>query len=136
MSKVFDYPSLAEISKLLKRKKINLIFAVTEDRRSEYEQMSNLLKEKGRVATLAANSSNILEIIKQSYHDILTKVVLRDNSSALVDLRYYSTCGRDVKKEKMTSECGGVQEGNIYNFRIELSMKDCPKDQKLWVRRL
>ncbi|XP_011300911.1 integrin beta-nu [Fopius arisanus] len=136
MSKVFDYPSLAEISRLLKQKKINLIFAVTEDRRLEYEQIASLLKEKGRVATLAANSSNILEIIKQSYHDILTKVVLRDNSSALIDLRYYTNCGKPGHVEKITSECSSIQEGMIYDFRIELSLNDCPKNQEFWTQRI
>ncbi|XP_063975895.1 integrin beta-nu-like [Diachasmimorpha longicaudata] len=136
MSKFFDYPSLAEISRLLNRKKINLIFAVTEDRRSEYEQIAGLLKEKARVATLTSNSSNILEIIRQSYHDILTKIVLRDNSSAPVDLRYYSNCGKVGRKKKITSECDDIQLGKIYNFTIELSLKDCPKDSKLWTQRI
>ncbi|XP_074102068.1 integrin beta-nu isoform X1 [Cotesia typhae] len=131
-SKIFDYPSLAEISRLLKQRKVNLIFAVAEDRRFEYEQIAVLLEEKARVATLAANSSNILEIIKQSYRDIVTKVVLRDNSTDLIDVKYYSKCGNSDKPEIMTSECSGIQEGQVYDFKIELSLADCPTNESLW----
>ncbi|XP_034935978.1 integrin beta-nu [Chelonus insularis] len=136
MSKAFDYPSLAELSRLLKQRKVNLIFAVTEDRRSEYEQIAYLLQEKARVATLAANSSNILEIIEKSYHDILTKVVLRDNSTDLINIKYYSKCGDNKNPEKMTSTCEGIQEGEVYTFRIVLSLDDCPRNESLWRQKI
>lgn len=133
MSTAFDYPSLAEISRLLNRHKVILIFAVTEERRQEYEEIAYLLQEKARVATLAANSSNILEIIEKSYHDIVSRVVLRDNSTGPIDVRYTSNCGKKSGTMVITSECKKVHEGRVYDFKLQLSLADCPKNESLWV---
>ncbi|XP_076243950.1 integrin beta-nu [Calliopsis andreniformis] len=131
LSKEYDYPSLAEIFKLLKENKVNIIFAVTEDRRSEYEQISELLEEKARVATLSKDSSNILEIIEKAYHEITKKVVLRDNSSSPLRLEYFSSCGKNGPK-LATSECDGIEEGQVYDFELVLSFEEYPRNQSLW----
>lgn len=129
----YDYPSLAEISRLLHERKVNLIFAVTEDRRHEYEMIADLLKEHARVATLTRNSSNILEIIEGAYHDIVSRVVLRDNSTGPLHLRYLSACGQETD-ERSTSECDGIQEGQVYEFKVVISTDECPRNESLWVR--
>lgn len=135
LSTKYDYPSLAEVSRLLQENKVNLIFAVTEDRRPEYEQIAGLLKEKANVATLTSNSSNILEIIETAYHELVTKVVLRDNSSSPLRLEYFSTCGKKNNRESSTSECDGIEEGEVYDFRVVLSFDKCPRNESLWVRK-
>jgi len=132
----YDYPSLAEVSRLLQERKVNLIFAVTEDRRREYEMIADLLKEQARVATLTRNSSNILEIIKSAYHDIVSRVVLRDNSTGPLHLSYLSTCGEAAGVERNISECDGIQEGQVYEFKVIVSVDECPKNESLWVRNI
>lgn len=134
-AKEYDYPSLAEISRLLQDHKVNLIFAVTEDRREEYELISDLLKEKARVATLADSSSNILEIIESSYHEIVSKLVLRDNSSEPLKLEYFSNCGKEDGESIIVNkaECDGIQEGQVYEFKVVFSMGSCPRNESLWV---
>lgn len=129
----FDYSSLAELSRLLQEQKINLIFAVTEDRRAEYELAAALLKKKARVATLTSDSSNILEIIESAYHEITSKVILQDNSSSPLRVEYFSKCGNANASEWNTSECSGVQDGELYDFKVVLSLDRCPKDVNLWV---
>lgn len=133
MAKKYDYPSLAEVSRLLREHKVNLIFAVTEDRRHEYELIASLLKEQARVATLTRNSSNILEIIESAYHEIVSKVVLRDNATGPLHLKYLSTCGGKTSMESDTSECDGIQEGQVYEFKIIVSVDECPRNESLWV---
>lgn len=133
LAKEYDYPSLAEVSRLLQERKVNLIFAVTEDRRREYELIADLLKEHGRVATLTRNSSNILEIIESSYHDIVSKVVLRDNSTGPLRLEYLSACGGQAGSVSGTSECEGIQEGRVYEFKVVISVDECPRNESLWV---
>ncbi|RLU15411.1 hypothetical protein DMN91_012405 [Ooceraea biroi] len=128
----YDYPSLAEVSRLLQERKVNLIFAVTDDRRHEYEMIADLLKEQARVATLTRNSSNILDIIESAYHDIVSKVVLRDNSTGPLRLRYLSACGQEVGVEWSTSECDGIQEGQVYEFKVVVSADACPRNESLW----
>lgn len=133
MAKEYDYPSLSEVARLLQEHKVNVIFAVTEDRRHEYELIADLLKEHGRVATLTRNSSNILEIIESSYHDIVSKVVLRDNSTGPLRLEYFSACGEQAGLESSTSECDGIQEGQVYEFKVVISVDECPRNESLWV---
>lgn len=133
VAKEYDYPSLAEVSRLLQERKVNLIFAVTEDRRHEYEMIADLLEQQARVATLTRNSSNILEIIESSYHDIVSKVVLRDNSTGPLRLEYLSACGGEAGSESSTSECEGIQEGQVYEFRVVISVDECPRNESLWV---
>ncbi|KAG7198720.1 hypothetical protein KM043_001711 [Ampulex compressa] len=132
LAKRYDYPSLAEVSRLLQENKVNLIFAVTEDRRREYELIGELLREKARVATLTSDSSNILEIVESAYHEIVSKVLLRDNSTGPLRLEYFSACGNSASGEESTSECGGIQEGNVYDFRVVFSVEECPRNEKLW----
>ncbi|XP_076291561.1 integrin beta-nu [Lasioglossum baleicum] len=134
MSTTFDYPSLAEVSRLLKDNKVNVIFAVTEERRQEYEFIADLLEEKARVATLANDSSNILQIIKSSYHDLITKVVLRDNSTGPLRMQYFSNCSKENEIE--TEECGGIEEGKLYDFKVVLSFDQCPRNESLLKQRV
>lgn len=128
----YDYPSLAEVARLLQERKVNLIFAVTEERRREYELIADLLREHARVATLASNSSNILEIVESAYHDIVSKVVLRDNSTGPLRIDYRSACGGQVTTS--TAECDGIQEGRVYEFKVAISVDECPRNESLWVR--
>ncbi|CAK9828369.1 Integrin beta-nu [Anthophora retusa] len=128
----FDYPSLAELSRLLQKHKINLIFAVTEDRRREYELIAALLQEKARVATLSNDSSNILEIIENSYHQITSKIILRDNSSSSLHVKYFSNCTRKDTSDENNSECDDVQVGQVYDFKVVLSIDKCPADKNEW----
>ncbi|CAL7940439.1 unnamed protein product [Xylocopa violacea] len=132
LAKKYDYASLAELSRLLQEYKVNIIFAVSEDRREEYEQTAMLLKEKARVATLSSDSSNILQIIKNAYHQITSEIVLRDNSSNPLQIQYFSNCGSGDASKWSTSQCNYVQEGQIYDFDVVLSFDKCPKDKSLW----
>ncbi|XP_011864288.1 PREDICTED: integrin beta-nu isoform X1 [Vollenhovia emeryi] len=132
LAKKYDYSSLAEVSRLLHERKVNLIFAVTEDRRHEYELIANLLKQQARVATLTRNSSNILEIIKSAYHEIVSKVVLRDNATDPLHIRYLSACGSEKSVESNTFECDGIQEGQVYEFKVIVSTGECPRNESLW----
>lgn len=127
----FDYSSLAELSRLLQEHKINLIFAVTEDRRNEYEETTKLLREKATVATLSNDSSNILEIIESAYRRITSKVILRDNSSSPLKIQYFSNCNEKNTSEWNTSECDDIKQGKEYDFKAVLSFNKCPKDKKL-----
>lgn len=61
----YDYPSLEEIYRELLKRKISVIFAVTEKVITTYREMSNLMKEISNVELLKADSSNILELIKK-----------------------------------------------------------------------
>lgn len=127
----YDYPSLAEISRLLQERKVNLIFAVTKDSRRDYELIARLLRGKASVGTLSDDSSNILEIIESAYRQITSKVILHDNSTSPLRVEYLSNCGNDSVPEWSTFECDHVEEGRVYDFKAVLSFDKCPEDQNL-----
>ncbi|XP_017881120.1 integrin beta-nu-like [Ceratina calcarata] len=127
----FDYPSLAELSRLLQQNKVIVIFAVTEDRRNEYEHIAKLLRGKANVGTLSYDSSNILDIIKSAYHQITSKVILHDNSTSPLRVKYLSNCGNENTHEWNTFECDHIEEGEVYDFKVVLSFDKCPEDQNL-----
>lgn len=61
----YDYPSLEEIYHELLKRKINVIFAVTENIENTYRQMWNLMKDVSEVGILKNDSSNILDLIRK-----------------------------------------------------------------------
>lgn len=61
-----DYPSLAQIARAIEANNINLVFAVTTDQLSIYEQLSANIK--GSIAgRVAEDSSNVVELVKDQY---------------------------------------------------------------------
>lgn len=63
----YDYPSLEEIYREATKRKINVIFAVTDDVVSTYREMSELMKEISNVEILSKDSSNIVSLIQKRY---------------------------------------------------------------------
>ena len=75
-SLIQDYPSLGHISRLVQDNAINLIFAVTEDVSSTYNEFS-LRIPGSSVGKLAEDSENIVDIIRDKYQQISSSVELR-----------------------------------------------------------
>lgn len=65
-SLILDYPSVAQINFKAKEERVNLIFAVTEDRESIYKELSNHI-EASTVSKLESDSSNIVQLIEEQY---------------------------------------------------------------------
>ena len=73
----FDYPSIGQIIDVINREQILVIFAVTEDQKSTYQQLKNLLPN-AEVGVLSGDSSNVIEIIAAQYSALRQKVELRN----------------------------------------------------------
>ena len=69
-----DYPSLGQISQLVKNHSLNVIFAVTEKVQSGYQEFSRYISGS-RVGTLDENSENIVELIHDIYQVNLPNIV-------------------------------------------------------------
>ncbi|MCV4753361.1 hypothetical protein OFC37_28240, partial [Escherichia coli] len=74
-STTMDYPSLGLMTEKLSQKNINLIFAVTENVVSLYQNYSELIPGT-TVGVLSDDSSNVLQRIVDAYGKIRSKVEL------------------------------------------------------------
>ena len=118
-SLIQDYPSLGHISRLVQDNAINLIFAVTEDVSSTYNEFS-LRIPGSSVGKLAEDSENIVDIIRDKYQQISSSVELRDTAQSGVKLRYYTSCLGSLVQER--NRCDQLKAGDSVNFIVNIEV--------------
>jgi len=128
-----DYPSVAQINRVAKQENINIIFAVTSEQTSVYTRLSTMI-EGSSTGQLTANSSNIVELVKSEYRKITRKLIMKDNATAPVHIRYFSSCKGGPEVE--TNVCDNLHVGDEVSFRMEVSLDSCPADRSLWRQRI
>ncbi len=68
---ILDYPSIAQINSVVKKKAINIIFAVTDDQVPTYNsRQGRILRgsiEGSAVGLLTSDSSNIVQLVTEEY---------------------------------------------------------------------
>lgn len=122
----YDYPSIAQIFRLLDKYKVNVIFAVTESVKDHYDSLHELLKDFTYVAKLESDSSNILKLVKTGYEDIVSVVDFEDNaSSGPAKVRYFSDCGVKGGSLVETTRCTGVEYGMTLNYEAHITLDAC-----------
>lgn len=99
-----------------------------------YKKLNEIIPNFSYVTQLHSDSSNILNVIKKGYEDVVSVVQFNDNASYPVQLTYFSNCNKEFQKLNQTSSCYGVKEGKKYEFFVEARIDKCPEDPKLWVR--
>ncbi|CAN8201938.1 unnamed protein product [Coccothraustes coccothraustes] len=124
-----DYPSLGLMTEKLSQKNINLIFAVTDTVVGLYQNYSELIPGT-TVGTLSRDSSNVLQLIVDSYGKIRSKVELevRDLPEEL-SLTFNATCLNDEVIPGLKS-CMGLKIGDTVSFSIEAKVRGCPQEQQ------
>ncbi|XP_026495525.2 integrin beta-nu [Vanessa tameamea] len=125
---VYDYPSIAQIYRLLDKYKVNVIFAVTENVKDHYDSLHNLLSDFTYVAKLESDSSNILKLVKMGYEDIVSVVNFEDDSSSgPIKVTYFTDCGVKGGSLIEAKRCTGVGYGMTLNFEAHVSLESCPE---------
>ena len=118
-----DYPSLEQIHKVVTESKVNVIFAVPEESIDVYKQLSEHLPGS-TTALLRNDSSNIVELIRDNFKKIASRVEFRDNSSSAVQIKYMSSCLGRGKGE--TNICHNIGVGETVEFDVEIKVTECP----------
>ncbi|XP_053610846.1 integrin beta-nu [Plodia interpunctella] len=122
----YDYPSIAQVYRLLDEYKVNVIFAVTNDVKIHYDQLHELLKDFTYVAKLESDSSNILKLVKMGYEDFVSVVDFEDNSNlGPIKIKYFSDCGEPGGPLVETTRCTGVEYGMTLNYEAYLTLESC-----------
>ncbi|KAH8412694.1 hypothetical protein KR009_004851 [Drosophila setifemur] len=125
----FDYPSVEEMYRELLRRKINVIFAVTEERVNTYREVSELMKDISYVDILSKDSSNILELIKESYESFIKRTQFSDNSPDFINLEYYTDCGGQFPTLRKRNYCNNVSLGKEIDFYVDVTLKKYPENK-------
>lgn len=122
-----DYPSLSQIVRVVQQSKINLIFAVPEEAFHVYDTMSKFI-EGSSVGTLAGDSSNIVQLVRDQYYKIRSEVVLKDNAPDFLKVSYRSRCLRGSGSKSQTNACDGIRVGDEVEFEVSVELAHCPND--------
>lgn len=95
-----------------------MIFAVTKPTISIYEQLSKNI-EGASVGALEADSSNIVELIKEQYQQISSTVEMKHNASSAVSLKFHSRCLNSSGALVNTNKCENikVKGGSLVSLR-------------------
>ncbi|XP_052267256.1 integrin beta-PS-like isoform X1 [Dreissena polymorpha] len=121
-----DYPSVSQISTKIRENSINVIFAVTEDQLNVYEKLSKYI-EGSEATKLAADSSNIVQVIKNNYQRITSKVEMNTQFAENITVKFMSSCKTGGEKIE-TKSCEGLSIGDSVTFDIYVSVSDCPAE--------
>ncbi|CAK9304234.1 unnamed protein product [Gordionus sp. m RMFG-2023] len=128
-----DYPSVSQIIQKVREKAVNIIFAITGEQLPIYQKFSEIL-EGSTVGQLANDSSNIVELVKENYNKITSKVELKDNALPNITVSYESSClGTKSKKTKL---CEGLKVGDTVTFDVTVTLESCLKGQNIFDLRI
>lgn len=125
---VLDYPSLALMTEKMSENNINLVFAVTSYVVSLYKDYSHLIPGS-TVGTLDRDSGNVIELIKEAYAKIRSKVELELlEVPDELNLVFNATClnGEIIPGLK---SCSGLKIGDTVSFSVEAQLRSCPKEK-------
>ncbi|KAL4222041.1 Integrin beta-1 [Mactra antiquata] len=121
-----DYPSVSQISTKIRENSINMIFAVVEDQLPVYNRLSQYI-EGSEATKLANDSSNIVEVIKNNYKRITSKVQMNTQFAENITVKFKSSCKGGEFSE--TNSCDDLSIGDSVTFEVAVSVSDCPTEE-------
>ncbi|CAI9570099.1 unnamed protein product, partial [Staurois parvus] len=128
MSHYYDYPSISHLVQKLTENNIQTIFAVTEEFQPIYKELKNLIP-KSAVGTLSSNSSNVIQLIIDSYNSLSSELILENSKlSEGVTINYTSFCKNGViRTGENGRKCSNISIGDLVEFEISVTAHKCPK---------
>ncbi|XP_075443846.1 integrin beta-1 isoform X3 [Ascaphus truei] len=128
MSHYYDYPSIAHLVQKLSENNIQTIFAVTEEFQPVYKELKNLIP-KSAVGTLSANSSNVIQLIIESYNSLSSELILENSKLPEgVTISYKSYCKNGVTGTGENGrKCSNISIGDEVQFEISVTADKCTK---------
>lgn len=109
-SNKFDYPSVGQLAQKLAENNIQPIFAVTKKMVSTYEKLTEIIP-KSAVGELSDDSSNVVQLIKNAYNKLSSRVFV-DHSIVpdALKVTYDSFCSNGQSMvDQPKGDCDGVQ---------------------------
>ncbi|XP_038605278.1 integrin beta-2 [Tachyglossus aculeatus] len=136
-SNEFDYPSVGQLALKLAENNIQPIFAVTKKMVKIYEKLTEIIP-KSAVGELSEDSSNVVQLIKDAYNRLSSRVFL-DHSTLPDTLKvtYDSFCkNSSIKKDQPKGDCDNVKINEEITFQVKVVATECVKNQSFVIRPL
>ncbi|XP_038049390.1 integrin beta-1-like isoform X2 [Patiria miniata] len=120
----YDYPSIGHLNVRMREQNVIPIFAVTAKQMSLYQTLARFI-EGSTVGTLAQDSSNVVQLIKDNYEKITSRVEIVDNSPENLAVSYTSRC-LDEAPRPNSKVCTGLRLGETVSFDVSVEATSCP----------
>lgn len=136
-SNEFDYPSVGQLAHKLAESNIQPIFAVTKKMVKTYEKLTEIIP-KSEVGELSEDSSNVVQLIKNAYNKLSSRVFL-DHSGlpSTLKVSYDSFCSKgEPKLDQPRGDCDGVQINVPVTFQVKVTASECVQEQSFTIRAL
>ncbi|XP_014209890.1 integrin beta-PS-like [Copidosoma floridanum] len=133
-STILDYPSISHINVKAKEKAINIIWAVTADYISIYEKLAENV-QSSHASVLKADSSNIVDLVRDQYNKIRSSVEMRHNlpsTSDHITVNFLSKCLNGDGAKANTNKCSNLKTGDAVEFEVEITVTKCPESRSEW----
>ncbi|XP_071476927.1 integrin beta-1-like [Diadema antillarum] len=134
MSHYLDYPSISHLNAKMRENSIIPIFAVTEQEYAVYNNLTQYI-EGATAGILAIDSKNIVELVKDNYNKITSRVEVVDDAPENITIHYVAHCPGGVVKQG-SQVCESLKLGDTVNFTMTITATGCPanKFQQFTVR--
>nr|XP_053629531.1 integrin beta-PS-like isoform X2 [Cherax quadricarinatus] len=120
-----------KISEMADSRRMQLIFAVTQEQEPLYSHLKELIPRTS-FSILEQDSSNIISILTSQVKDIINRVTINvEGASDAISVQLYSKC-KDEKLEERT-QCNNLNAGDEVEFKVVIQVNKCPKDQDEWM---
>uniref|UniRef100_A0A3Q3QK69 Integrin beta n=1 Tax=Monopterus albus TaxID=43700 RepID=A0A3Q3QK69_MONAL len=135
-SSEMDYPSVGQLAVQLEKNNIQPIFAVTKNVENVYKQLSKMIP-KSEVGVLSSDSSNVVQLIKDAYNRLSSKVTLtHDNLPDNVRVVYTPICDHAVPAGDSEGVCDNVRVGQEISFNVTVTADSCMENKSFIIRPL
>jgi len=130
-STIQDYPSVSQINTKVIQNSIHIIFAVTKEQYEVYRKLSEHIE--GAIAdTLSADSSNIVELLRNQYDKISSSIELKDTASSHIKVDYYTSCLDPNGPMQKGNKCDGLKVDSEVTFQLDVKVTKCPANRAEW----
>ncbi|XP_045622174.2 integrin beta-PS isoform X1 [Procambarus clarkii] len=128
---ILDYPSVGEIREMVEKSGVHLVFAITGDQEPLYNHLKDLIPRTS-YNILAADSSNIIDILSSKVKDVISRVSLSvEGSTEDISVKLYSNCSGGSWEEH-TAACTNLDAGDEVTFEARVLVSKCPEDKEEW----
>ncbi|KAM8818752.1 integrin beta-2-like [Rhynchonycteris naso] len=132
-----DYPSVGQLTHELAESNIQPIFAVTKRMVGTYEKLTEIIP-KSAVGELSEDSSNVVQLIKNAYNKLSSRVFLDHNTLPdTLKVTYDSFCSNGVSlMNQPRGDCDSVQINVPVTFQVKVTATECVQEQSFVIRAL
>jgi len=127
-----DYPSISQLSHHIAEKKVNVIFAVTQNQLPVYTKLSDFI-EGSTFGELAQDSANIVELVKENYRKISSSIEMKTEADEDLSVVFKSRClGTEILEGTGSIRCDGLGIAQNVSIDVYVESTTCPADPREW----